>query len=236
MALSQVSFILEAVSILVQAALIFFLLRSSSFRRYPLLLVYCVAQLAATITEEYVYRMFGDSSALFRNLYWTDEVTLDLLLFLMVIALTYQALEGSPLRAVMGRLLGGVLLIVLIVPFVLFSSRRFGRAWFDSTSQLLNFGGALMNLGLWTALIGTKKRDPLLLKVSAGLGVAVTGAAIAYGLRRYAPPRGTPQQLANLFKTLTYLASVAIWCWAFRLAARKNPAPKAAVESPSVQS
>ena len=74
----------------------------------------------------------------------------------------------------------------------------------------------MMNLGLWTALIGTKKRDPLLLTVSAGLGVAVTGAAIAYGLRRYRTPRGLPQQLANLFKTLTYLASVAIWCWAFR--------------------
>ena len=40
-----------------------------------------------------------------------------------------------------------------------------------------------MNLGLWTALIGTKKRDPLLLTVSAGLGVAVTGAAIAFGLQ-----------------------------------------------------
>jgi len=235
MALSQVGLVLEAVSIAIQAVVIFFLLRSSSFRRYPLLLAYCVLQLAATISEEYVYRVHGQTN-FFRNLYWTDEVTLDLLLFLMVIALTYQALEGSPLRAGMGRLLGGVLMIVLVVPFVLFSSRRFGRAWFDSTSQLLNFGGALMNLGLWTALIGTKKRDPLLLKVSAGLGVAVTGAAIAYGLRRYAPPRGTPQQLANLFKTLTYLASVAIWCWAFRSAARKSPTPTAAVESPSVPS
>ena len=150
----------------------------------------------------------------------------------MVITLTYRALEGSPLRAGMGRLLGAVLVIVLVVPFVLFSARRFSSAWFDGTSQLLNFGGAIMNLGLWTALIGTKKRDPLLLTVSAGLGVAVTGAAIAFGLRRFTPPRGTPQQLANLFKTLTYLASVAIWCWAFRPAARKKPGPPAAVSAP----
>ena len=140
------------------------------------------------------------------------------------------------MRAGMGRLLGAVLIIVLVVPFVLFSARRFSRAWFDGTSQLLNFGGAIMNLGLWTALIANKKRDPLLLKVSAGLGVAVTGAAIAFGLRRYAPPQSTPQQLANVFKTLTYLASVSIWCWAFRPTARKNSTPPAGVSTSSVQS
>jgi hypothetical protein len=235
MALSQVSLVLEAVSIAIQAAVIFFLLRGS-FRRYPLLLLYCFLQLAATVAEEYVYRVFGEPSTLFHRLYWTDEISLDLLLFLMVITLTYQALEGSPLRKTMGRLLGAVLVIVLVVPFALFSARRFNSAWFDGASQLLNFGAAIMNLGLWTALIGTKKRDPLLLKVSAGLGVAVTGAAIAYGLRRFTPPGGTLQQLANLFKTITYLASVAIWCWAFRSAAGKTPTLPAPVGSPSIPS
>jgi len=232
--MSQLSLVLEAVSIVIQALVIVFLLRGP-FRRYPLLLLYCASQLVATITEEYVYRVLGANSALFRKLYWTDEVTLDLLLFLMVIVLTYQALEGSPLRKGMGRLLGAVLAIVLVVPFILFKARRFSSPWFDGTSQLLNFGGAIMNLGLWTALLGTKKRDPLLLTVSAGLGVAVTGAAIAFGLRRFTPP-GTAQQLVNLFKTITYLASVAIWCWAFRPAARKNPAPPAAVSAPTVPS
>lgn len=232
MALSQVSFILEAASIAIQASVILFLLRGP-FRRYPILLLYCVLQLAATVTEEYVLRVFGDTSVLFSKLYWTDEVTLDLLLFLMVIVLTYQALEGSALRKGMGRLLGAVLMIVLVVPFVVFKARRFSSAWFDGTSQLLNFGGAIMNLGLWTALLGTKKRDPLLLTVSAGLGVAVTGAAIAFGLRRFTPPESTAQQLVNLFKTITYLASVAIWCWAFRPAARKNPAP---LDAPTVSS
>ena len=227
MGLNEVSLVLEAITIAIQAVVIVFLLRGP-FRRYPVLLLYCVLQLAATITEEYVYRVFGDASPFFGRLYWTDEVSLDLLLFLMVIMLTYRALEASPLRAGMGRLLGAVV-IVLVVPFVLFSARRFSTAWFDGTSQLLNFGAAIMNLGLWTALIGTKKRDPLLLTVSAGLGVAVTGAAIAFGLRRFTPPGGTPQQLANLFKTITYLASVAIWCWAFRPSARKTPAPPAAV-------
>jgi len=167
--------------------------------------------------------------------YWTDEVLLDLLLFLMVILLIYRALEGSPMRAGMGRLLGAVVNSVAIVPFVLFSARRFSTAWFDGTSQLLNFGAAIMNLALWTALIATKKRDPLLLTVSAGLGVAVTGAAITFGLRRFTLPGGTPQHMANLFKAITYLAGLTIWCWAFRPRARKSTAPPA-VSAPTVQS
>ena len=232
MALSQL--VLEAISIAIQAAVVFFLLSSSSFRRYPLLLVYCVLQLVATVAEEYVSRIHGQPD-LFRRLYWTDEIALDLLLFFMVITLIYRAVEGSPVRIAMGRLLGAVVVIVLVVPFVLFSARRFSTTWFDGTSQLLNFGATILNLGLWTALIGTKKRDRLLLTVSAGLGVAVTGAAIAYGLRRFTPPTSTPQQLANLFKTVTYLASVAIWCWAFRPGAKK-PAPPTPLSTPTVSS
>ena len=235
MGLNEITMGLVAITIAIQAVVIVFLLRGP-FRRYPVVLLYCTLQLATTLTEGYVYRVFGENSAIFRKLYWTDEVSLDLLLFLMVIMLTYRALEASPMRAGMGRLLGAVVLIVLVVPFVLFTSRRFSRTWFDSTSQLLNFGAAIMNLGLWTALIGTKKRDPLLLSVSAGLGVAVTGAAIAFGLRRFTPTLSTPQQLADLFKTITYLASVAIWCWAFRPRAGKSPAPPAAVSAPTVPS
>ena len=233
MPLAEVRLVLEAISIAIQAALIALLLFRGSFRRYSLLLVYCVLQLIATAVEEYVYRYFGQASAVYRRLYWTDEMTLDLLLFLMVIMLTYRALEGSSMRVGMGRLLGAVVGLVLVVPFVLFT-RRFSMVWFYSTSQLLNFGAAIMNLGLWTALIGTKKRDPLLLSVSAGLGVAVTGAAIAFGIRRFAITVSTGQQLADLFKTVTYLASVAIWCWAFRPRAGKSQAPPAVVSAPTV--
>ncbi len=233
MLVGYVSLVFEVVSSILLAVIIVFLLRSS-YRRYPLVLLYCVLQLAATITEEYVWRVLGAArdSSLFRNLYWTDEIVLDLALFFMVIALTFRALEGSPLRAAIGRLLAVVAVTVLIVPFVVFNSRRFGTGWYNSTSQLLNFGAAIMNLGLWTALIGTKKRDPLLLRVSAGLGIAVTGAAIAYGLRKFTTGGGTERDLANLFKTVTYLASVLIWCWAFWPSARKSPAAAAKVSPP----
>jgi len=137
MGLSQVSSVLEAITVAIQVAVIVLLLRGP-YRRYPLVLVYCVLQLAATITEEYVYRVFGDASPIFSRLYWTDEVILDLLLFLMVISLIYRALESSPMRAGMGRLLGAVVVVVLIVPFVLFSARRFSSCVNGSMRERLS--------------------------------------------------------------------------------------------------
>ena len=164
-------------------------------------------------------------------MYWSDEVIIDLLLFLVVISLTNLALEGNPLRAKMSRILAGVVAVALVLPFVLFHppfftspthwSLGWGR-WFNTTSQMLNFGAAIMNLALWSALLVSRKRDPQLLKVSIGVGVAVAGQAIGFGIRRFIPEQSTLREFPDLFMSLTHVLSVFIWCWAFR---SPRPAP-----------
>jgi hypothetical protein len=220
-------------SIALQSLLLVSLLFRSNFRRYPLLLVYSVVVLAATVAEVSVLNALGTKSIGYRNLYMADEVIVDLLLFLMVIVMTYQAMGENPLRAKVGRLLGIVVVGVLLLPFVLFRGPIFGLRWFYETSQMLNFGGAIMNLALWTALLGNKKRDPLLLSVSAGLGVAVTGAAITYGLLHFRwAASGTAHDLVNLMKSMAYLASLVIWCWTFRPPTKPQMPPPNPVTSP----
>jgi hypothetical protein len=159
-------------------------------------------------------------------------VVLLLLLFLLVITFTYQALENSPLRGPAGRLLGLVLALAVALPFVIFY--RYGlftTRWFNGTGQMLNFGAAVMNLALWAALIGNKKRDRQLLTVSVGLGVTVAGSAISFGLRSFTiTTTEITRELANLFGQAAHVAGVFIWCWAFW----KKPAPKPApVVTPS---
>jgi hypothetical protein len=225
--------VIEYGSIVLQSLLLFSLLLRSNYRRYPLLLVYSVVVLAATVAEVLVVNALGTSSMGYRNLYMADEVIVDLLLFLMVIVMTYQAMGENPLRAKIGRLLGIVVAGVVLLPFVLFRGPIFGLRWFYETSQMLNFGGAIMNLALWTALLGNKKRDPLLLSVSAGLGVAVTGAAITYGLFHFQwATSGTARDLVNLIKSLAYLVSLVIWCWTFRPLPRPQISPPHPVTSP----
>jgi hypothetical protein len=192
-----------------------FLLVSGGFWKFPLLSVYCVFQYLTGLAEFSVKRQFGTAGALYARLYWTDEIVLDLLLFLMVIAFTLQALEGSPVRAKAKRFLTGVVVIAVVAPFVLYYQREiFSTPWFNRTSQFLNFAAAIMNLALWTALLFNKKRDPQLLTVSIGLGVAVTGAALHFGLRQLLSPGLRP--FSTLVGSLTHLAGVFVWCWAFR--------------------
>jgi hypothetical protein len=67
--------------------------------------------------------------------------------------------------------------------------------------------------------------------VSAGLGVAVTGIAITYGLLQFTST--SFRWLPDLFKSLTQVASMVIWCWAFRPSASEPSDRIEAVPDPS---
>jgi hypothetical protein len=210
------------VSIVLQFLLLLFL-RQDSIKRYFILFLYSLVYLLTSLAEVAVFQNEGKATPLYRQLYWTDEVVLDLLRFVMLIVLTYQAAEGSPIRKGIGKVLMGVLAAGVVLPFLIGFRSLFSQHWFNMTSQYLNFAGVIMNLGLWTALIGSRKRDSQLMAVSAGLGIAVAGAAINYGVRLLlAPGPSVGKELANTFAVITHIAGVAIWCWAFRPTARRQ--------------
>ena len=189
-------------------------------RKYSFVLGYCSLQLCTSLLETVVSSKFGTGSRQYRAAFWTDEIVLDLLLFLILIVLTYRAMEGSPVRKAMWRMLGAVTVIVVALPFVLFKGAFVKTPWLDHTSQLLNFGAGILNLGLWTALLGSRRRDVQLLTVSAGFGIVATGVATCFGLRRLMHP-GNGMKAANLLFLLSHLAGAAILCWAFRPAVRR---------------
>jgi hypothetical protein len=200
------------ISIVLLLVLAFLLLRGP-FRRYPLILAYCVVQLILIAGEDY-FRI-TNARRLYTILYWTDEILLNLLLFTMVITFTYRALGDSPMRATLGKVLGAVFVVVLFLPLLIFKGPAFqSNSWLNHTSQLLSFCAAILNLGLWSALVSNRRRDRQLLSVSAGLGIAVTGAAISYGVRGFFSLEWI--WVPDLFMSATFVACMFIWCWAFR--------------------
>ena len=213
--------LVEFVSLALQALLVYSLLRGP-FQKYFIIFFYSAVYLLTSFVEVAIERRGGKATPLYAQVYWTNEIVLDVLLFLMVILLTYRAAEGSPIRAAVAKLLTIVVVVAAVLPFVIGSRPYFSLRWFGVTAQILNFGGALMNLALWTALIGSQRKDPQLLTVSAGLGVAVTGQAVYYGLRSITTAP-IVRSISDVLNVLTYLAGVAIWCWAFRPAARVRP-------------
>jgi hypothetical protein len=67
--------------------------------------------------------------------------------------------------------------------------------------------------------------------VCAGLGVAVTGVAITYGLLQFTS--ADFRWLPDLFKSLTQVGSLVIWCWAFRPSTGEPSSRIQAIPDPS---
>ena len=225
------------IAVALLAVLVFLIL--GRFYRFWTVLVYVawelLATLAFTIADVYSHGTAATTAATrtsaqewYARLYWTNDVVVDLFRFILVIVLIYMASEAS--KRVPVRVLVGLVVAALVLPFVLFHPNfrivdpsvhiPFPRtSWFQSTSQLLNFGAALMNLILWATLLTQKRRDPQILLVSLGLGIVVTGTAFAYGLR-YLLGQREFSAVGYLFMNLTQLIGWIIWCRAFRPATK----------------
>ena len=216
------------VSLILQLVVIVFLLQGA-FRKFPLVLAYSLARLATSVVEVLVFHQGGKKTAVFRRLYYFDRVALNLILFLMVTAIIFRLLQGNPERSTMGKALTGVVGAVLLLPFLVLS-RPFTSHWLDGMSQFLYFGSGVMTLALWTVLIRSRSHDSQLLKFTAGLGVAMTGAAVSFGLRQW---MHSPHLLwmPNLLLQLTHVAGVLAWCLAFRPARPHPSAPPVAIPS-----
>jgi len=223
------------------------LLLRGSFRKFLVLLVYVAWELFATATLTIYDLLYlapsvgkvaqAEATKLYARLYWSNDVIVDLLRFLLVIVLTYAATPEGAKRVSIGRILGGIVAVVVVLPFLLFPLhfKPWPEAsWFNSTSELLNFGAAIMNLGLWGALLANRKRDPQFVAVSIGLGVVVTGAAVSYGLLHLLPTKA--RVIPEIFLMLTQLAGWSIWCRAFWPASKRSPAPDNPLPAPTTPS
>jgi len=209
--------------LLVSQGVVIFFLAFGQVRRYLFLFLYCFVDLVTGISEQVVGRIFGERSPLFINIYWTNEVLVDLLLFLLVIDLIRRVADRPSSRTVAGRILLAVLLTAFVLPF-LYGHRLLAELggktvlagrWFNVASQVLNFGGVATNLVLWGALLGSKRRDTLLLLVSTGLGLACTALAINYGIR-VLTRNVELRSVGTILALLARIAGTMIWCWAFR--------------------
>ncbi|MFM2123754.1 MAG: hypothetical protein RL328_205 [Acidobacteriota bacterium] len=218
--------------LVLQFAALILLLRGPVARYFPLFL-YLMTVLGFSLGQMWVYSSAGTSSRLYFQLYWAGELLSDLLALVMIIQLTSRALEGNAMRAPLMRLLLVISGIALLVPFVLFASQPLTLRWNQSVAQLLNFGAALMNLALWTAIVASKNKDRQLMKVSAGLGLMVAAAALTLGVRQFTHQGDILRTIADYVYRLAQIAGPAIWCWAFRPAKKERADAPPAIATPS---
>jgi hypothetical protein len=188
------------------------------YRRYPFIFLYAVVDLLTTILEIQPSMAYGSGTAEARHrwvqMFWINERIMQFLVFVLVISLVYSATQHlRPRRTLLTGIICGTLLVAAISLWAHHDlSRHLGR-YMTLWTRDLNFCAAILDLGLWALLIGSKKKDYKLLLVTGALGIQFAGGAIGQSLRDMSPAVVTA---ASDFTVIASLARVYIWWRAFR--------------------
>lgn len=219
-----------AFPLFLDAVVLYFLVKAPR-RRFPLVAVFCAMQIVVTSAVVGV-ALISQSRPLYVATYWTGDLVGHAVISLLMISLIWQTLEDNRARKKTILLIGlGVICFALGSAYV-FYDPLLGR-WMTPLSRNLSFGEEVLNLILWSLLLKGRGSGYLLLMVSAGIGVQVTGEVIGHTLRLY-----TSRSIVWVPTTLVYVSEVVclcIWVWAFRSAAKGEipPTPHPHLREPS---
>ncbi len=189
------------------------------YRRYPFIFIYAVVDLLTTILE--IQPSMASSSGTLEarrywvRMFWFNERIMQILVFLLVISLVYSATKHlRPRRTLLTGTICGTLLVVAISLWAHYNPNPASMGiYMTRWTRDLNFCAAIVDLGLWALLIGSKKKDYKLLLVTGALGIQFAGGAIGQSLRDMSPAIVTA---ASDFTVITSLSRVYIWWQAFR--------------------
>jgi hypothetical protein len=197
-------------------ALILHALIKGPYRKYPFLFVNVLVLLVTGIIDAALYNfLVGTWARSARTVFWIDESIRQVLLFVLVLSLVYQSMpEGRKRAAVQRLLIFGSLTLAVVSYFTLSDPRISVRM--SAVLRNMSFCAAILNLGLWAALIRTKQHDPKILMISGGLGLQITGEAMGHSLRNLWQISRAYVNAGNAVMILAHLLCLLIWWQAFR--------------------
>ena len=196
------------------------------YRRYPFVFLYAVVDLLTTIIEiqPAISHISANPAAKrqFALMFWVDERIMQVLVFLLVISLVYSATKHlRPRRTLLTGIICGTLLVAAISFWIHYDPTPPTGRYMTRWTRDLNFSAAILDLGLWALLIGSRQKDYKLLLITGALGIQFTGGAIGQSLRDAAPAIVTA---ASDFTVITNLARLYIWWQVFRDQPKTLPA------------
>jgi len=198
------------------------------YRRYPIVFLYLLANLIATVVEIPIYTQYfltqnADIALQAARVYWINEWVLQVLIFATVLSLIDLATSLSRSRRVMRAVLGaGALLFAGITFWIHFrpSPVKFG-VWMTPWTRDLSVCATVLDLALWMILIASRKSDRTLLLICGALGMQFTAEAIGEAIVTLAAaPKSPALALAGAMVAVAgNLLCLYVWWRTFRVAA-----------------
>lgn len=213
--------VLVVIALLCYAYLLHLILKGS-IRPYLVLFADLIVLFLTNVAEIALY-----GTELYPKVFYIDDALRQLLVFILVISLVYRALTTQVDRRWLGRwlIIGATILAVIFIGFALLSSAdNFARRMSNAVRNL-SVVAMVMNLILWTLLLGARTFDRRLLTITSGLGLQMAGEAIGQSLRlisRDLVPFG------NFVLITSHFLCLAVWIAAFRRPPVRNIRPAGA--------
>ena len=205
--------------VLISAVLVY--LSKGLWRRFPLVGILCTIQVVGILIDS-ISVLIGAPRRLQVQMYWTGDLIAHAAISLLIISLIWQTLDAGQNRKVNVMMIGAGVLCFAIGSAYIFYDPRITR-WMTPVSRNLSFCEEVLNLILWSILLKGRASDYLLLMVSAGIGLQVTGEVIGHTLRLYTGP--STLWVPNTLVYISEIVCLCIWIWAFRAAANGQVPP-----------
>jgi hypothetical protein len=211
--------VLYGIGIPLEVMVLWAMVRSRSYRAFPLVFAYAAGVFLSSAVEipAYVAHFAGAPRHRTRAFYyWLNEGVLQVLIFAAVISLVYTATAALEKRTTIRRaIIAGAVLFGAGSLAAHYDAEAITGTWMTLVSRDLNFCTAILDLALWTLLVASRKGDRRLLLLSGGLGIQFTGEAIGHSLREV-----LPRSLVLVGSTVVVLASLMclyVWWQTFRV-------------------
>ena len=197
-------------------ALILHALIQGPYRKYRVLFANVLVLLFTGIIDTAVYNFeIGLWAGSTRMVFWINDSIRQVLLFILVLSLVYQAMASGRKRVAVQRfLIFGSLALAALSYFAVSDPRISVRM--SAVIRNMSFLAAVLNLALWAALIRSKQRDPRILMISGGLGLQITGEAMGHSLRNLWQISRLYVTAGNAILILAHLLCLLVWWQAFR--------------------
>jgi hypothetical protein len=215
------------------------------YRKYPFVFAYTIVNFLITLLEvppsiDYVRGIHVTNTPL-ASLYWVDEIVEQGLIYAVVMSLIYGATRTLQSRRVVRLTVLAAAVLIAGISFLVHYNPALNRgSWMTPWSRDLNFCSAVLDLGLWALLIGSRTRDHQMLLLSGGLGVKFAGESIGESVRQLAiRSRSRPISLTgNVIIMLADICFFYIWWQALRMGGRpelaaekKKPPSRTGIET-----
>ena len=200
------------------------------YRKFPLVFVYSILNFLATVVEVPAtvafYRGVVGAANTFASYWWNNEAVFQVLNYLIVMSLIYQATAELRSRRILRIFLfAGAILFAAVTFLVHYDPTTRPGLWMTPWTRDLNFCSAILNLALWALLIGRREKDEQVLLLSGGMGIQFTGEAIGGSLRQLAQKDHSLvlARSGSVIMLLSNLVLLFVWWQAFRPARQRNP-------------